>query len=36
MKLKNTNFDDTQKLKWLQTSKTQMVTKLKTSKCCEA
>ena len=33
MKLKNYNCDETQKLKWRQNSKTQMVTKLKNSIC---
>ena len=33
MKLKKTNCDETQKLKWWQTSKTQIVSILKNSNC---
>ena len=33
MKLKNLNWDDTQKLKWWQNSNTQIVTKLKHLNC---
>ena len=32
-KLKHSNYDKTQKLKWLQNSKAQIVTKLKNSNC---
>ena len=33
MKLKHSNYDETQKLKWWKNAKTQMVTKLKNSNC---